>query len=157
MGYRDGVGRMKTWQGWLALAAFALLTGASTGIAYLYVPQSWTASQRAAQGNASDSSGTWTPNFDTYQHLVFSLVHGETCVIANPATTPVAGQTGTFTFIQSSSGSDSCTFSGSDYTYAGGVASISLSTGANAVDLLSYKVRDSTHIQLVTGGLNFTH
>jgi hypothetical protein len=148
---------MRRWQKWLALGALALLTGASTGIAYLYAPQSWTASQRAAQGNASDSSGTWTPNFDTYQHLIFSLVHGETCVINNPSTTPVAGQTGTFTFIQSSSGGDTCSFSGSFYVYPGGVASISLSSGASAVDLISYKVRDATHIQLVTGGLSFTH
>jgi hypothetical protein len=148
---------MRTWQGWLALAAFVLFTGASTGIAYLYVPQSWTASQRAAQGNASDSSGTWTPNLDSYQHLVFSLVHGETCVIANPSTTPVAGQTGTFTFVQSASGGDTCSFSGSDYVYPGGVSTITLSSGTNAVDLLSYKVQDSTHIQLTTAGLAFTH
>jgi hypothetical protein len=148
---------MRKWQGWLAFGAVALLTGASTGIAYLYAPQTWTASQRAAQGNASDSTGTWTPNFDTYQHLVFSLVHGETCVIANPSTTPVAGQTGTFTFIQSSSGSDTCSFSGTDYVYPGGVSTIALSAGPSAVDVLSYKVRDSTHIQLTTAGLNFTH
>jgi hypothetical protein len=128
-----------------------------TKTAFLNVAQVFSASQRAAQGNASDSSGTWTPNFDSYQHLVFSLVHGETCVIANPSTTPVAGQTGTFTMVQSSTGSDTCTFSGSDYTYPGGVATIALSSGANAVDVLSYKVRDSTHIQLTTAGLNFTH
>jgi hypothetical protein len=58
--------------------------------------------------------------------------------------------------IQSSTGSDTIGTYGSQFEAPGGTASIVLSTGANAVDTLSYFVLDSTHILLIPS-LNFSH
>lgn len=106
---------------------------------------------------STDVSGTWTPN-GAVQNYSFTLVHAECpCTLANPSTTPTPGTGGTFEIIQSSSGSDTITTWGSDYTYAGGTSTIAFSTGASDRDYLSYYVADSTHIVLSTGGLNATH
>lgn len=132
--------------------------GAHSNVAYLDANQSFTKAQRAAQGAAVDSSGTWTPNFDTFQHFNIQLVHAECpCTLANPSTTPVAGQTGVIQFIQSATGSDAVSTWGTDYIYSGGTATIALSTSASAKDALSYYVIDSTHILLTAASLNAFH
>jgi hypothetical protein len=126
--------------------------------ALLNVAQSWTAAQRGAQNTITISTSTFTPNFNTTQHPVFTLVHASCpCTLANPSTTPVAGQTGIFEVIQSSTGSDTIGTWGSDYITAGGTAGLTLSTAANAKDFMGYYVVDSTHILLYPPTLNAAH
>lgn len=127
----------------------------TTGIARLASAQSFTAAQRGTPVALTISTATFTPNFDTGQNYSATLVHASCpCTIANPSTTPVAGQSGTFQIIQSSTGSDTIGTWGSQYKFAGGTKP-TLSTAANAVDTLSYFVVDATHIQVSTFGLAF--
>ena len=141
----------------LATPTFTNLSSAVTGqtIAALGLNQAFTASQRGTPVAITISTATFTPNFDTGQNYAATLVHASCpCTIANPSTTPVAGQSGTFQIIQSSTGSDTIGSWGSSYKFAGGTKP-TLSTGANAVDVVSYYVVDSTHIQVGTFGLAF--
>lgn len=124
----------------------------------LATAETWTASQRGTVQTLTISTATYTPNFDTGNNFTMTLVHASCpCTLANPSTTPVAGQSGTIEVIQSATGSDTIGTWGSDYTTAGGTSSITLSTGANARDYLSYYVADSTHIVLSPAVLNATH
>ena len=87
------------------------------------------------------STATFTPNFDNAENFTLTLVHASCpCTLANPSTSLVAGQSGVFEIHQSSTGSDTIGTWGSDYQSAGGTASITLSTGASAVDYLPYYV-----------------
>lgn len=104
----------------------------------------------------SISTATFTPD-GSNNHYYMQLVHASCpCTLANPSQTPVAGTTGVIEVQQSSTGSDTIGTWGSQYMAPGGTSSITLSTGANAIDVLSYFVVDSTHILLVPS-LNFTH
>jgi hypothetical protein len=119
--------------------------------------QSFTKAQRATPVALSPSGATFTPSFDDGQNFTVTLVHASCpCTIANPSTTPVAGQTGVIEVIQSATGSDAVTW-GSSYTAAGGTATIALSSAVNARDYLSYYVDDPTHIVVTTGALNAIH
>ena len=70
---------------------------------------------------------------------------GATRALANP-TNAVAGQTGLITVTQASGGGNALTFSG-NYKFAGGsTAAPSLTTTANAVDVLPYSVKSATEI-----------
>lgn len=126
-------------------------------IAMLGQNQSFGASQRAAVSTITPSGSTFTPNFNSGQNFSATLVHGSPNTLANPSTTPVAGQAGTLEVIQSSSGGDTIGTWGSDYISTGGTATITLSTGANNIDVFSYYVIDSTHIVLSPGVLNVSH
>ena len=109
--------------------------------AYLDVAQSWTKAQRATPATITISTATFTPNFDNAENFTLTLVHASCpCTLANPSTSLVAGQSGVFEIHQSSTGSDTIGTWGSDYQSAGGTASITLSTGASAVDYLPYYV-----------------
>lgn len=124
----------------------------------LSTAETWTGSQRGTVQSVSISTATYTPNFDTGNNFTLTLVHASCpCTLANPSTTPVAGQSGTIEVIQSATGSDVISTWGSNYTTAGGTSSITLSTGANARDYLSYYVADATHIVLSPAVLNATH
>jgi len=68
-----------------------------------------------------------------------------------------AGTSGVFIVRQSSSGSDTFGSYGTSYVAAGGTAALTFSTGANAIDVWSYFVIDSTHIVLSVGAQNVTH
>ncbi len=126
--------------------------------AFIAANHTFTAAQRAGVQTITISTATFTPNFDTGQNFTMTLSHSACpCTFANPSTTPVAGQSGVIEVIQSSSGSDTITTWGSDYTYAGGTSTIAFSTGASARDYVSYYVADSTHVVLSIGGLNATH
>ena len=63
---------------------------------------------------------------------------GVTRALANP-TNPKVGQLGYIRYVQSSGGSNALTF-GTQYVAAGGVASLSISSGAHDVDVLRYRV-----------------
>lgn len=118
----------------------------------------WSAAQRGAFQPLTISGSTFTPSFDSGQNISVTLVHASCpCTFANPSTTPVAGQAGVIEIVQSSTGSDLISTWGSDYVTNGHMSSIALSSGANAIDVFSYIVLDSTHITLTPGVLNVVH
>ncbi len=115
--------------------------------------QSYTKAQRGTPATLSLSGATFTPNYDTAQNFSMTLVHATCpCTVANPSTTPVAGQSGMMIVIQSSTGSDTVTW-GNQYKFASATAP-TLSTGANAIDALPYYVMSSTQIVVGAGVLN---
>ncbi len=129
------------------------LSSAASPAARLNVVQSFTKAQRGTPVVLSLSGATATPNYDNGNNFSLLLVHASCpCTLANPSTTPVAGQAGQIVVTQSATGSDTLAY-GNQFKFTGGVAPV-LSTGANAVDILSYYVSDATHIN-VTSVLNF--
>jgi hypothetical protein len=116
----------------------------------------WSNQQSGSVTTLSISTATFTPD-GTNNHYKLTLVHASCpCTLANPSATPVAGTSGTIEVIQSATGSDTIGTWGSQYMAPSGTSSIVLSTGANAIDVLSYFVVDSTHI-LIIPSLNFSH
>ena len=89
-------------------------------------------------------------DFNSFQNFIITLQGSIT--LANPSTENV-GQTGIMVFIQDSSGSRSLTLGG-DYESVGG-SGITLSTGANAVDILPYMVVAANRIALGAPQLAF--
>jgi hypothetical protein len=137
--------------------AFTTLSASGTvsgpgfsNFALLNTAQSWTAPQRTNTETPTISTATFTPNFATGQNHRIVLTTACPCTLANPSAI-VAGQSGMFEIMQSSSGSNTIGTWGSEYEYAGGTTSITLSTAANAVDYIPYYV-DSTGSYVVLGG-----
>jgi hypothetical protein len=123
--------------------------------ALLGTTQSYTA-QQSVTPTALTSGATITPDGSSNNYSV-TLIHADCpCTLANPSVTPVAGTGGEIIVTQSSTGSDVISTWGSDYISPGGTSTITLSTGANAVDILSYYVIDSTHVALSLLA-NFSH
>ena len=89
-------------------------------------------------------------DFNTFQNFIITLDGSIT--LANPSTENV-GQTGIMVFIQDGSGSRTLTLGG-DYESVGG-SGITLSTGANAVDILPYMVVAANRIALGAPQLAF--
>lgn len=113
----------------------------------LAAANAWLAGQAVTPSTVSISTATFTPNFASSNNFNITLVHASCpCTLANP-TNVVAGQSGVIVINQSSTGADLITSYGSSYIFTNG-ASPTLSTAANATDLLSYYVVDSTHIRL---------
>ena len=109
---------------------------------------------KAMQGNtqtASISSAT-TLDFDTFQNFILTL-GASSISLANP-TTEAVGQTGFIIFIQDGTGSRSVS-PASDYITPADTA-LTLSTAANAVDLVPYAVQASNKILLGTPQLAFS-
>lgn len=128
------------------------LTGNSTVVKTtsggLLTPSIIPASQAWAPSTPAISTATFTPDFSASNNFNVVLVHAACpCTLANP-TSPTAGQFGVIAIAQSSTGSDTIGTWGSQYSYVGGTASITLSTGASAIDYFPYYVKDSTHIIL---------
>lgn len=116
----------------------------------------WSGQQSVTPVSISSGTATITPTGGSNNYTA-TLVHANCpCTLANPSATPVAGTGGQIVVIQSASGSDLISTWGSDYEASGGTSTLVLSTGANAVDVLSYYVRDSTHIELSLL-TNFSH
>jgi hypothetical protein len=116
----------------------------------------WGASQAGSITTLSISTATFTPD-GSNNHYVMTLSHAACpCTLANPSPAFVAGTSGTIEIIQSATGSDTIGTWGSQYMAPGGTASIVLSTGANAIDVLSYFAVDSTHVLLIPS-LNYSH
>ncbi len=116
----------------------------------------WSGQQSGSVTSLAISTATFTPD-GTNNDYTLTLVHASCpCTLANPSATPVAGTTGVIVVKQSATGTDTIGTWGSQYLSPGGTASITLSTGANAVDVLSYFVQDATHI-LLFPSLNFSH
>jgi hypothetical protein len=124
--------------------AWVALIGVSTSGA-----NSWTAAQRGVPVALTDAA-TIASNFALGNN--FSVTLGGNRTLANP-TNIVAGQAGQIVVTQDGTGSRLLTY-GSDWKFPAGVAP-TLSTAANAIDILSYYVIDGTHIG-VTASTNFS-
>lgn len=131
-------------------------TGVLTNEAFLNKTQIFSAQQSESITSLSISTATFTPDGSNNDYTL-TLVHASCpCTLANPSATPVAGTSGQIIVKQSATGSDVISTWGSSFQAPGGTASIVLSTGANATDVLSYLVLDSTHILLLPA-YNFSH
>lgn len=139
------------------MANFTTIRTCANGLPTLGANQVWTASQRVTLQTVSISTSTFTPNFDTGADFSITLSSACPCTLANPSTTPVAGQHGVIYVTQDGTGSRTIGTWGSQYYASGGTSSIVLSTAANAVDVLSYAVKDSSHIIVTPAAFNVAH
>ncbi len=106
----------------------------------------------AVAGTLTDTSNTGniTLDFGTYQNFVLTLTGNVT--LDNP-TTETLGQTGFLVLIQDATGSRTVSL-GSQYLTAGG-SGLTLSTAANAIDIVPYVVQATDKILLGTPQLAF--
>lgn len=104
------------------------------------VAQSFTAAQRGSVSALTDGA-TITPNFATANN--FSVTLGGNRTLANP-TNQTAGQSGVIVITQDGTGSRTLAY-GSFFKFPQGTAP-TLTTTANAVDVLCYYVESSTRI-----------
>ena len=96
-----------------------------------------------ATTSTASVSGSTTLDFETNQNFILTLT--DTTTLANPSTEQ-AGQSGFIIFIQDGTGSRTVSL-GSDYETAG-AAALTLSSAANAVDIVPYVVQSSGNILL---------
>ena len=117
------------------------------------VVNTFTAGQVVTPVAVSISTSTFTPNLSFSNNFTITLVHAACpCTIANPPSVP-PGQSGMIFLYQSGSGNDTIGTWGSDYVFSGGSAP-TLSTGANALNILSYVTLPSGQIA-INPSLNF--
>jgi len=95
----------------------------------------FTAAQVASTQTNASATGSVTLDFDTYNNFILTLTGSLT--LANPTTENI-GQAGFICLKQDATGSRTLTL-GSQYLTSGGTAP-TLSTSANAIDLLGYVV-----------------
>lgn len=105
----------------------------------------------AATDTDTSNTGSVTIDFSTNQNFVLTLTGNVT--LANPSTESV-GQAGVFVFIQDGTGGRTLSL-GSDYESPAG-AGITLSTAANAIDVVPYFVKAAGSIQLGAPQLAFS-
>ena len=98
----------------------------------------------------TSNTGSVTIDFSAHQNFVLTLTGN--VILANPSTESV-GQAGGFVFIQDSTGGRTLSL-GTDYESPAG-AGITLSTAANAIDVVPYFVKASGSIQLGAPQLAF--
>jgi hypothetical protein len=113
---------------------------AGTDYAGISTAQSFTAGQRGSVSALTDGA-TITPNFNTANN--FSLTLGGNRTLANP-TNLTAGQSGVIVITQDATGGRTLAY-GSNWDFSGGTAP-TLTTAANAVDVLVYYVNSATSI-----------
>lgn len=108
--------------------------------------QSFTKGQRGTPVALTDASSVAVDlSLGNNFTLLCTSSVGSTRGLANP-TNAVAGQTGLITVTQASGGGNALTFA-ANYKFAGGSGSApSLTTSANAVDVLPYSVKSATEI-----------
>ena len=104
-----------------------------------------------ADSEVKNASGNYTPDLSTYQNFIWTLTGN--VVFLNPTTEKV-GQSGFFVFIQDATGGRTLSLN-SEWDTVGG-AGITLSTTANAVDVVPYVVRASGSVLLGTPQLAFS-
>lgn len=107
---------------------------------------------KAVRGNnfSSSATGSTTLSFETYQNFIITLTGAVT--LGNP-TTETTGQTGFIIFIQDGTGNRVVSL-GTDYETAGG-SGLTLSTAANATDIVPYVVAANGRILLGAPQLAF--
>jgi hypothetical protein len=118
------------------------VTVATAGTDYpgLATAQTFTAAQRGTITALTDGA-TITPNFATSNN--FSVTLGGNRTLANP-TNQTAGQSGVIVITQDGTGSRTLAY-GSNFKFPGGTAP-TLTTTANAVDVLAYYVESASRI-----------
>ena len=99
----------------------------------------------------TSNTGSVTLDFDTYTNHVLTFTGNVT--LANPSTEAV-GQSGVIVIIQDGTGSRTLSL-GTDYETPGG-SGLTISTSANAVDVIPYFVKASGSIQLGAAQLAFS-
>lgn len=148
---------MRAWHGWLAFAALALLTGASSGLVYTYVPNIFTAGQAVTPTTVTSGTctGTYTltPPGTASNDYVLTCAAGTAITIANPSTvTP--GYTLNFRIQQPSSGAAATLAAvGSYYLFPASSLPV-LSAANNAIDFISCRVETTMEIECSPGLLN---
>ena len=106
---------------------------------------------KAQQGRTFTGNITGSTTLDlTYQNFIVTATGNFT--LANPST-EVAGQSGVIVLVQDGTGSRTISL-GTDYETAGG-SGLTISTGANAVDVIPYFVKAAGSIQLGAPQLAF--
>lgn len=119
-------------------------------VALIDTNNSWSASQVGSTLVDTSAGGATTLDFTIYQNFILTLTSNIT--LSNP-TTETVGQTGFIVFKQDGTGSRTLTL-GSEFLTVGGAA-ITLTTTANAVDVIPYIVSASNEILLGTPSLDF--
>lgn len=115
---------------------------------------------QATTNTLTISGSTFTPVLTAGVNQQMTLATSScSCTIANPTGIASAvGQTGMLDIIQPATGGPATiTTWGSQYITPGGTSTLTLSTGANAVDHIAYRVIDSTHVLLAGVQQNATH
>ena len=100
--------------------------------------------------NTANATGSTTLDFDAYQNFVLTFTGNLT--LANPSTESV-GQSGIIVIIQDGTGSRTIAI-GTDYEWPAGTAT-TISTSANAVDIIPYFIKAANSIQLGAAQLAF--
>jgi hypothetical protein len=136
------------------LATTAFITGAiataaqflaNTAQKFLTTDQVWAAAVPVTLTDAA----TVTPNFSNGIDFIWTLgAAGRT--LANP-TNIKAGQKGIIYLIQDATGGRTITTWGTQYKFSGGLKP-TLSTAANAVDMLSYACKSTTEVECMFMG-----
>lgn len=126
----------------------AALSAATAGTDYVSpsVVTAFTAGQAVTPSTVTVSTATFTPNLAASNNFNINLSSAGPYTLANP-TNIVAGQSGVIVVNQDGTGSRTIGTYGTDYVFTNAAAPV-LSTAANASDLFSYYVIDSTHIRL---------
>ena len=92
------------------------------------------------------ASGNYTPDMSRYTNFILTVDNSNNCTLQDP-TDEVAGQSGIFVFIQDGTGGGTLSHADDRYFVAGG-SSITLSTAANAIDIVPYFVQADGKIHL---------
>lgn len=116
------------------------IVGMISGLAALNLAQSFTAAQRAMPSPITFAT-VMTPDFSLSNN--FSVGMSGNATLANP-TNQVSGQAGQFVLTQDSTGNRTLAY-GTNWKFSGGTAP-TLTTNANAVDILSYYAEDGMRI-----------
>ena len=100
-------------------------------------------------------SGNFEPDFSQYTNFILTVSNSGNCTLTTPADPDeVAGQSGIFLFIQDGTGSGTLSHANDTYRTAGGTA-ITLSTAANARDIVPYFVEADGTVHLGAAQLAF--
>ena len=124
-----------------------------TNVAFSIDENQLTNFSHAAIGSTQTASISGSTVLDFQTHQNFILTFGAAVTFANPSTEAV-GQSGFIVIIQDGTGSRTLAL-GTDYETAGG-AGLTISTAANAVDIVPYVVKASGSIQLGAAQLAFS-
>jgi hypothetical protein len=132
----NGAAAAPSWMAWATAAQYA----GNSANAVLSTNGVWAA---AALQTLTDAA-TVTPDFSTGFDFIWTIAAtGRT--LAN-ATNPKVGQKGIIYLVQDATGSRTITTWGTNYKFSGGTKP-TLTTAANAVDVISYVVKSATEIE----------
>ena len=92
------------------------------------------------------ASGNYTPDMSQYTNFILTVSNSNNCTLQDP-TDEAVGQSGIFVFIQDGTGGGTLSHADDRYFVAGGT-SITLSTAANAIDVVPYFVQADGKIHL---------